>query len=68
MTAPISPAPVSIRSARAVISDNATAVPHMNLLKACDGLQHAQYAFLRMFKAALNTPLVIVASMLIELS
>ena len=38
MTAPIRAAPVSIRSARAVSSENATAVYHMKILRNSDGL------------------------------
>ena len=42
MTMPIKPAPVSIRSARAVKIENATAVPQMKILKNSDGLSYAQ--------------------------
>ena len=42
MTAPIKAAPVSIRSARAVSSENAAAVPHMEILRNSDGLSYAQ--------------------------
>ncbi len=54
MIAPIRPAPVSIKSTRAVISDNATAVPHISLDKACDGLQYAQQTFRTMSNAAFD--------------
>ena len=54
MIAPIRPAPVSIRSARAVISENATAVYHMKILRNSDGLSYAQQTLLTMFIMALT--------------
>ena len=42
MTAPIKTAPVSMKSARAVSRENATAVYHMKILRNSDGLSYAQ--------------------------
>lgn len=42
MIAPIKAAPVSIRSARAVSNENATAVCHIKILRNSDGLSYAQ--------------------------